>query len=64
MLWRDGHSEAERVRPEIPLPVVTAARRSGSEGSAERSPGQDFGDNKSRLSFLQTAEFAAIFDPH
>jgi hypothetical protein len=23
-----------------------------------------FGDNKSRLPFLQTAEFTAIFDPH
>jgi hypothetical protein len=65
MLWRDGHSDAERVTRGIGWTIVVVSGTSGSGGRADdgRKSGI-FGDNKSRFVFLQTAEFAAIFDPH
>jgi hypothetical protein len=64
MLWRDGHSDVERVR--APIPWLGWLPPAGAELEAARAGRgvSDFGDNKSRLTFLQTAEFAAIFDPH
>ncbi|MGH6753147.1 MAG: hypothetical protein ACREDP_13360, partial [Bradyrhizobium sp.] len=63
MLWRDGHSDAERVRLALLWPWSLQPHKTNQEAAWRRSTIWDFGDNKSRLASLQTAEFTAIFDP-
>jgi hypothetical protein len=48
----------------FPEPWQLPTVRSRPKVTVRRSQVSDFGDNKSRLIFLQTAEFAASFDPH